>query len=91
MRAADIGKAMSALLSSSIGRDTSAPRCEICCLFQSMRSKLGSRGTECEALREAISIEKRYIGERKSLLILVSFERIARAPFTRRRNMIAEP
>jgi hypothetical protein len=30
-------------------------------------------------------------GERKSLLILVPFEGIARAPFTRRRNMIAEP
>jgi hypothetical protein len=84
MRAADIGKAMSALLSSSIGR-------ALLHLFQSMRLKLGSRGTECEALREAISIDKRYIGERKSLLILVPFEGIARAPFTRRRNMIAEP
>src|SRR5436853_7860490 len=61
-------------------RRTSAPRREICCLFQSMRLKLGSRGTECEALREAISIEKRYIGERKSLLILVPFEGIARLP-----------
>src|ERR1700730_12944526 len=30
-------------------RRTSAPRHEICCLFQSMRLKLGSRGTECEA------------------------------------------
>jgi hypothetical protein len=30
-------------------RRTSAPRREICWLFQSIRLKLGSRGAECEA------------------------------------------
>jgi hypothetical protein len=48
MRAADIGKAMSALLSSSIGRDDAFLHLGV--LFISEREiKVGSRGTECEA------------------------------------------
>jgi hypothetical protein len=48
MRAADIGKAMSALLSSSIGRDDArlhlGVKSAVC-----FKIKVGSRGTECEA------------------------------------------